>query len=104
MQNLSENFIREFQDKVDWVEISQNQRFGKEFATQFQNKLEWSYVISRQIFDFDFLINTIPITDSIIRTLAQYYTSKFTEILISYRTDLKQFFKPIELSSDIMLF
>ena len=85
-QELSEDFMCEYKDKLDWEEISQNQRFSKEFATRFKDKIEWTHVITRQMFDFDFLINNIPITDSMTHILATYYTSKFTEMLMKYIT------------------
>ena len=39
-----ENFIREFQDKVDWIEISYNQKLSENFIREFQDKVDW-YII-----------------------------------------------------------
>ena len=36
---LSENFIREFQDKVNWTQISVNQKLSKKFKEEFKHKL-----------------------------------------------------------------
>ena len=44
-QNLSENFIREFQDKVYWDSISMRQKLSESFIREFQDKVNW-YIIS----------------------------------------------------------
>lgn len=36
---LSENFIREFRDKVDWAYISRYQRFTSNFYSEFKDKI-----------------------------------------------------------------
>ena len=41
-QTLSENFIREFKDKVDWDSISRYQRLSEEFIEEFKNKIYWN--------------------------------------------------------------
>jgi len=38
-QNLSEDFIREFEDKVDWRWISMSQDLSEDFIREFKNKL-----------------------------------------------------------------
>ena len=38
-QNLSEDFIREFQDKVDWKYISKYQKLSEDFIREFQDKM-----------------------------------------------------------------
>ena len=38
-QNLSENFIREFQDKVYWTYISCHQKLSEKFIIEFQDKI-----------------------------------------------------------------
>ena len=38
-QTLSEDFIREFSDRVDWVWISIYQKLSKEFRIEFADKL-----------------------------------------------------------------
>jgi hypothetical protein len=38
-QNLSEAFIREFADKVNWEEISKEQTLSKSFIQEFRNHL-----------------------------------------------------------------
>jgi len=39
VQNLSEDFIREFQDKVNWVYISECQKLSENFIKEFSDKL-----------------------------------------------------------------
>jgi len=43
-QTLSEFFIREFQDKVDWYYISCHQTLSEPFIREFQNKAYWYYI------------------------------------------------------------
>jgi hypothetical protein len=38
-QNLSEDFIREFQDRVAWILISSYQRLSENFIEEFQDKI-----------------------------------------------------------------
>jgi hypothetical protein len=47
-QKLSEEFIREFKDKVDWFHISQYQKLSEEFIREFKDKVDWSYISQYQ--------------------------------------------------------
>jgi hypothetical protein len=38
-QTLSEDFIREYQNRVAWIWISTHQRFSENFIEEFQNKI-----------------------------------------------------------------
>ncbi len=40
-KKLSEEFIKEFQDKVDWYFISKRQKLSESFIKEFQNKIDW---------------------------------------------------------------
>lgn len=40
-QSLSENFIREFKDSVDWRYIGIRQNLSKEFIYEFYDKVDW---------------------------------------------------------------
>jgi hypothetical protein len=55
-QKLSEDFIREFEDKVDWRFISLDQKLSYSFIREFQDKVDWKYILMRQNFCEDFLI------------------------------------------------
>lgn len=41
---LSENFIREFQDKVVWKNISSEQKLSENFIREFNNEVNWNYI------------------------------------------------------------
>ena len=43
-QKLSEEFIKDHQDKVDWVHISQHQTLSEDFIREFQDKVNWSII------------------------------------------------------------
>lgn len=38
---LSEDFIREFQDKVDWKRISEYQTLSEGFKNEFKDNIDW---------------------------------------------------------------
>jgi hypothetical protein len=48
-QKLSEEFIKEFQDKVDWYYISGYQKLSEDFIRQFQDKVNWYFISWKQI-------------------------------------------------------
>ena len=41
-QRLSEDFIKEFQDRVDWGFISYHQNLSKEFCIEFYERVDWN--------------------------------------------------------------
>ena len=41
---LSEDFIREFKDKVDWMLISKSQTLSEDFIIEFKDKVDWWYI------------------------------------------------------------
>ena len=43
-QDLSENFIREFQDHLDWGNISTCQELSENFIFEFKDKLNWENI------------------------------------------------------------
>jgi len=45
---LSENFIREFKDKLGWDYISMNQKLSENFIREFQNDVYWNYISEYQ--------------------------------------------------------
>ncbi len=53
-QTLSEQFIREFQDKVDWYFISSHQKLSENFIMEFQHKVNWNRVLYFQILSESF--------------------------------------------------
>jgi hypothetical protein len=45
-QDLSEDFIREFQDRVNWTCISRDQKLSNEFILEFKDKICFDYLLS----------------------------------------------------------
>ncbi len=41
---LSEPFIREFKDYVNWFYISRSQKLSESFIKEFKNKVDWNYI------------------------------------------------------------
>ena len=54
-QILSEKIIREFQDKVDWIEISRHQTLSEDFIREFQDKVYWEYILRHQTLSEEFI-------------------------------------------------
>jgi hypothetical protein len=48
-QTLTEGFIREFQDKVNWANISYIQKLSDEFILEFQNKIHFRRLMSNKV-------------------------------------------------------
>ena len=54
-QHLSEDFIREFKDKVYWAGISEYQRLSEDFIREFADKVDWDYISKYQRLSEDFI-------------------------------------------------
>jgi len=52
-QNLPEDFIREFQDILDWQKISRYQHLSEDFIREFKNKIDWQIICYSQYLSKD---------------------------------------------------
>ena len=52
---LTEEYIREFQDKVDWKSISWRQKLSEEFIREFKDKVNWRVISRRQTLSDEFI-------------------------------------------------
>ena len=52
---LSEEFIREFKDKVNWRYISGCQKLSEDFIREFKDKVLWNYISGYQKLSEDFI-------------------------------------------------
>jgi len=43
-KRISECFIRQFEDKLDWENISFSQKLSEEFIREFKDKVYWEYI------------------------------------------------------------
>ena len=55
-QKLSENFMREYQDKIEWENISYTQILSESFIIEFQDKVDWYCISKGQKLSNDFII------------------------------------------------
>ena len=55
-QNLSENFIVSFQDKIDWEFLSIFQKLSEKFIRKFQDKVKWNSISANQKLTGPFII------------------------------------------------
>lgn len=56
---LSEDFIKECQDKVDWYNISHYQKLSESFIREFQDKVVWYYIFSNKNLSREVLVKFI---------------------------------------------
>ena len=54
-QKLSENFIREFKHKVNWPDISIYQKLSENFIREFKGEVSWYWISSYQKLSDDFI-------------------------------------------------
>ena len=54
-QKLSDDFIREFQDKVSWYEILRYQKLSESFIREFQDKVNWYRISTYQKLSNEFI-------------------------------------------------
>ena len=54
-ENLTEDFIREFADKVNWYYISLYQHLSEDFIREFANRVNWNAVSANQRLSEDFI-------------------------------------------------
>lgn len=52
--NLSEDFIREFQDRMWWWKICWHSKLSENFIREFQDKVDWAYISRYQRFTSNF--------------------------------------------------
>ena len=53
-QKLNENFIREFKNKINWISISFNQKLNNKFIIEFQDKINWEYLLKKFEYKLEF--------------------------------------------------
>jgi hypothetical protein len=56
---LSEGFIRDFQDKLDWERISIHQKLSANFIREFRHKVHWPLILRHQKLSEDFIREAI---------------------------------------------
>ena len=80
-QNLSEDFIREFQYRVHWRNISEYQTLSEDFIREFKYKVNWDKISVYQTLSEDFIreFKTVVNWDKISfsQTLSEDFIRKF---------------------------
>ena len=54
LKNTSEDFIREFRDKIGWYHISRYQKLSENFIREFKYEVNWWYISKYQTLSQDF--------------------------------------------------
>jgi hypothetical protein len=82
-QELSEDFIREFQDNVDWEEISANQKLSEDFIREFKNRVYWYHISWKQTLSEEFIREFADRVDwnsiSRYQTLSENFIKEFAD-------------------------
>ena len=100
-QVLSEEFIREFNDKVDWENISRYQTLSEEFIREFKDKVVWHNISFSQTLSEEFIrefkdkVHWYSISAN--QVLSEEFIREFKD-----RVDWHQIFKYQELSKDFI--
>ncbi len=79
---MSEDFIREFSDRVDWIEISSRQKLNEDFIREFSDRVDWIEISSRQKLSEDFI---------------REFEDKVSWMVVNYQILSKEFIKEIDL-------
>ena len=53
--DLSESFIREFQDKIEWEWVSIYQTLSEDIIREFKDKVYWGYILTEQKLSTEFI-------------------------------------------------
>ena len=54
-QQRNENFIEEFKEKINWEAVSRYQDLSEDFIKQHQDKLDWKWISRYQVLSEDFI-------------------------------------------------
>jgi hypothetical protein len=93
---LSEEFIREFSDKLDWTILSQKQKFTDEFILEFKHLIDLDYCFIHNKVGFPIIKKFIPKTT--FRSIYDFKVSHLSDIQkkeIQRLIDFKRTFKKI---------
>ena len=80
---LTDEFIREFQDKVSWSNLSEHQKLSESIMREFEDKIIWGYISMAQslseefIREFQHLLNWNRV--SICQTLSDKFLIEFKD-------------------------
>jgi hypothetical protein len=84
-QKLSENFIREFKDKVSWNWICVYQVLSEDFIEEFKHRIYWNLIYNGQKLSEDFIlknINKFLVEDLITQKNMSGYSENFQRAVI----------------------
>lgn len=80
---LSEDFMREFKDKVNWDCISASQKLSEDFIREFKDKVSWNWISNYQKLSEDFIrefsdrVSWLPI--SVNQKLSEDFIREFSD-------------------------
>ena len=93
-QKLSEDFIREFKDKVDWYYISTYQKLSDNFIREFKDKVDWYYISTFQKLSDNFIREFKEKVDwlsiSIYQKLSENFIREFKDLVEWYQISIYQ--------------
>ena len=81
---LSEEFIKEFKDRVYWYNISHSQKLSEEFIEEFKNKVDWINISYFQILSEAFIREFKDEVDWYYIAASQILSARFIDEFIDY--------------------
>ena len=100
-QHLSEDFIREFQDEVDWQGISVYQHLSEDFIREFQDEVDWFWISKYQHLSEDFIREFQDKVDWDLISEYQHLSEDFIREF-QYKVDWRGISKSQHLSDDFI--
>ena len=104
-ESLTEDFIQEFKDKVDWICISRYPHLSEDFIRKFADRVEWYYISAYQhlsenfIREFadrvawDWIVKYQPLSEDFIREFKDkvnwYYISAYQHLSENFIREFK---------------
>jgi len=83
-QNLSESFIEKFSDRLNWLSLSVTQKLSESFIVKYQDLIDWESISYKQKLSEDFIRNFKDKVSWKVISFKQDLSEKFLEEFYEY--------------------
>ena len=90
-QKLSENFMRDFEDQVNWYKISVYQKLSEEFMEEFKDNLGAFEIFVNQDISFEFLREHFDVAKGFARDILGFNTKLSPEVKAKFRDMMDEY-------------
>ena len=102
---LSEEFISDFQDRVNWVSVSKRSKLSESFIREFRDQVNWDYISDSQVLSESFIrhfsdrVNWVFVSSK--QKLSEPFISEFRDyvnwtLISRYQTLSKNFIRSFQ--------